>query len=78
MPEVQDELALRDVGGTSAALLEIEKRNEQEDEGEGGGGAAKTKYPRSLPTEPVIQYQEPPEPPSEPSGVGVNKKVIIF
>lgn len=72
-PEVQDEFGLKGEGDTSAALLEIEKRNELE--GEGGGGGVKTKYPRSLPSEPVTQYQEPPEPPSEPSGVGANKKV---
>lgn len=29
----------------------------------------------TLPPLPNIQYEQPPEPPSEPSGVGVNKKV---
>ena len=29
----------------------------------------------TLPPTPRIQYEEPPEPPSEPSGVGVNKTV---
>lgn len=29
----------------------------------------------SLPPLPKVHYEEPPEPPSEPSGVGVNKKV---
>ncbi|XP_018579649.2 radial spoke head protein 6 homolog A [Anoplophora glabripennis] len=71
-PKVQDELGLKIEGdNTTAALLEIEKRNELEGEGE----ERKTKYPRTLPPEPVIQYQEPPEAPPEPSGVGVNKKV---
>lgn len=33
------------------------------------------KIRRPLPPEPQIQYELPPEPPNEPSGVGVNKKV---
>lgn len=45
--------------------------NEQLLPGEGGG-----KYPRKLPPEPQNQYVEPPEPPAEPAGVGVNKMVI--
>lgn len=35
-----------------------------------------TKIPRPLPPAPVIIFEEPPEPPSELPGVGVNKKVI--
>lgn len=38
--------------------------------GEGG-----SKFPRPLPPMPKVEYEEPPEPPIEPSGVGVNKKV---
>lgn len=38
-------------------------------------GESEGKYPRKLPPEPKIQYVEPPEPPTEPSGVGLNKKV---
>lgn len=32
------------------------------------------KIRRPLPPEPQILYEPPPEPPNEPSGVGVNKK----
>ncbi|KAF7274317.1 hypothetical protein GWI33_013016 [Rhynchophorus ferrugineus] len=52
------------------ALKDISK-NQVETEGD----APKSKIPRSLPPEPKIQYEEPPEPPKEPSGVGLNKKV---
>lgn len=38
--------------------------------GEGSG-----KYPRDLPSEPKINYVPSLEPPPEPSGVGINKKV---
>lgn len=50
------------------ALGDIAK--DQQFPGEGGG-----KYPRKLPPEPKIQFVEPPEPPAEPAGVGINKKV---
>lgn len=53
------------------ALGDIARR--QQIEGEGGG-----KYPRQLPPEPIIQYAVPAEPPSEPSGVGINKKVSFY
>lgn len=33
---------------------------------------------RTLPPEPQIQYEVSPEPPDEPSGVGVNKKVYYI
>lgn len=35
------------------------------------------KVPRHLPPVPIIQFEEPPEPPSEFPGVGVNKKVFL-
>ncbi|KAG5894541.1 hypothetical protein JTB14_026829 [Gonioctena quinquepunctata] len=50
------------------ALNEIAR---QQLSGEGTSG----KYPRPLPSLPAIQFQEPSEPPSEPAGVGVNRKV---
>lgn len=55
------------------ALNEIEK-----EQAIGGEEEVKpeTKYPRPLPPAPVVQFEEPPEPPSEPSGVGVNKMVF--
>ncbi|KAL1491908.1 hypothetical protein ABEB36_012429 [Hypothenemus hampei] len=41
------------------------------------GEDTKSKVPRQLPPEPQIHYYEPQEPPSEPSGVGLNKKVYF-
>ncbi|CAG9862562.1 unnamed protein product [Phyllotreta striolata] len=38
-------------------------------------GGEGSKYPRNLPPEPKSQYEEPPEPPPEPSGFGLNKLV---
>ncbi|KAJ8954788.1 hypothetical protein NQ318_014899 [Aromia moschata] len=64
-----EEVVMKGEGGLAEALNELAKV--QELPGEGG----QSKYPRPLPPEPVILYEEPPEPPPEPSGVGVNKKV---
>ncbi|CAH1112392.1 unnamed protein product [Psylliodes chrysocephalus] len=38
-------------------------------------GGEGSKYPRQLPPEPKSLYEELPEPPSEPSGVGLNRMV---
>lgn len=60
------------------ALEDIAKT--QEEEGE-GGVKPPSKVPRHLPSPPQPIYEEPLEPPSEPPGVGVNKKVekqLIF
>lgn len=46
----------------------------QEQEGEGDSKNATVRRP--MPSEPQIQYEPTPEPPNEPSGVGVNKKVV--
>ncbi|CAH1173759.1 unnamed protein product [Phaedon cochleariae] len=51
------------------ALDAIAKQQQLYGEGKTG------KYPRDLPTAPKIQYEEAPEAPAEPSGVGINKKV---
>nr|CAI5852213.1 unnamed protein product [Callosobruchus analis] len=63
MPPSDNEMAV--------ALANIAKQ--QQMPGEGGG-----KFPRPLPPAPVIQHEELPEPPPEPAGVGVNKKVYYI
>ncbi|KAJ8979717.1 hypothetical protein NQ317_015541 [Molorchus minor] len=69
-PEATTEDAImKGEGGIAEALSEIAKVQQLAGEGDD------TKYPRPLPPKPVIIYEEPPEPPPEPSGVGVNKKV---
>ncbi|XP_030763853.1 LOW QUALITY PROTEIN: radial spoke head protein 6 homolog A-like [Sitophilus oryzae] len=54
------------------ALKDISKNQE-----EMVGESPKSKIPRPLPPMPKIQYEEPPEPPIEPSGVGLNKKIYF-
>lgn len=51
--------------------------HEQELGGEGDDGKDQN-VRRPLPPEPRIQYEPPPEPPNEPSGVGINKKVTVW
>ncbi|XP_057651885.1 radial spoke head protein 6 homolog A [Diorhabda carinulata] len=62
-----DETVILEENRIRKALDEIAKQ--QQLGGEGG------KYPRPLPPLPKIIYEEPPEPPSELSGIGLNKMV---
>lgn len=55
----------------TAALENIAK--EQEIAGE--ADMTPVRQPRPLPPAPQIAFEPPPEPPIEPSGVGINKKV---
>ncbi|CAH0550690.1 unnamed protein product [Brassicogethes aeneus] len=71
-PPITDETALQKSGEEIEKALE-ELKHQQDI----GGEDRTTKYPRQLPPEPPNLFEEPPEAPSEPSGVGINKKVYF-
>ncbi|XP_050310413.1 radial spoke head protein 6 homolog A [Anthonomus grandis grandis] len=57
--------------------VDLEKALETISQGQEVMAGEGTKVPRKLPPEPRILYEEPKEPPTEMSGIGVNKKVYF-
>lgn len=70
---MQDTEAKENVENPLADALENIAK-EQEIAGEEADGTP-VRQPRPLPPVPQIAFEPPPEPPIEPSGVGINKKV---